>query len=87
MSVQHRKHEMDEADISCLRLNLETRDEVPARMTVVTFATFSDLNCGFHLQTSRLAAFLCRRIDEIGIGLIGVVLVGRMVVESIAENI
>ena len=45
--VQDGQHYMDEADVPRLVLNLKTRNQVPARMPVVTLAPFPDLDGGF----------------------------------------
>ena len=59
---------------------------MPAGMTIMAFAALANLNSGFHFQTSRLAAFLCQRIDKVGIGLIGIVFVRRMIIQSVERT-
>lgn len=55
MSVQDSEHEMDEVNISRLRFNLETGDEMPTRMSIMALATLANLNGGFDFQTCRFA--------------------------------
>ena len=49
---------MNEADVSRLRFDLETGNEMPARMSIVAFSAFPNLNSRLNLQPNRLAAFL-----------------------------
>src|SRR6266498_2368208 len=58
MPVQNRKHEMDKANIACLRLNQKTRCQMPAGMSVVTFPALANLDRRFDLQPDQLATFL-----------------------------
>ena len=55
VSVQDRHRHMNKADVPRLLLDLETRDQMPARMAVMTLAPFADLDRGLDFQPSRFA--------------------------------
>src|SRR5439155_8141393 len=78
--VQDRHHHVHEADVPRLLLNLEARNQVPARMTVVTFAPLPHLNGGFDFQSDGFATLPRRGIDEVGISLVRIVFEWRMII-------
>ena len=87
VAVQHGKHQMDEPDVSCIKFDLKTSDQVPAGMSIVAFTALANLDRCLHFQPYRLSISFHVRIDEIGISLMGIVLEGRVVVQSVTEDV
>ena len=87
VSIQHGEHKMNEANVPGLLVDLKTRDEMPAGMAVVTLTSLTDLNRGLDFQAGGLALDFRCPVDEIGIRLMRVVLVGRMIVQRVAKHV
>ncbi len=79
VAIQNGKHEVHEPDVSRLLLNRKTGDQMPARVSVVALAALADLNGGFDLQSDGFTAFFHGRVDQVRIGLIGIVLERRVI--------
>ena len=76
MAVEHGEHKVNEPDVSRLCLDLKAADQMPAGVSIVAFAALPDLDGGFDFKPDRLPALSGFGIDEIGIGLVGIMLVG-----------
>ena len=71
---------MDKANIPAVGIGLEAGDQVPARVSVMALAAFTDSNCRFYFKPPRT-------VHEVWVALMVIMLIGRQTVKGVAEDV